>query len=62
MNNFWDVLPIFILSFGIVVLSLNCMWLSRRIDRLDMKVFRLEHPHLRPHFDHTHYDTPQDRP
>lgn len=44
MNEFLRVLPVFILSFAVVVVSANCYWLCQRINKLEIQVFHLEHP------------------
>ena len=42
MNEFLDVLPILILSGGLVIVSLNCYWLCKLIAALSLRVHVLE--------------------
>ena len=42
MNEFLEVLPILILSGGLVIVSLNCYWLCKLITKLSWRVHELE--------------------
>lgn len=54
--SFLQILPSLILSCGLVVVSLNCLWLCKRIIKLELAVFNLEHPSRPAHFNHVHFD------
>lgn len=62
MNTLLQTLPILFLSIGLVVVSANCYWLCQRINKLEMRLFNVEHPPRAQHFDHAHYDIPKEGP